>query len=47
MALMYLHLLTPKNVVTAYKRSTLALLLAQSDMQATAIDEVELTKADE
>ena len=36
-----------KNVVTAYKRSTLALLLAQSDMQATAIDEVESTKADE
>lgn len=38
---------TPKNVLTAYKRSTLALLLAQSDMQATAIDEVESTKVDE
>lgn len=40
-------LLTPKNVVTAYKRSTLALLLAQSDMQATVIDEVEPAKTNE
>ena len=40
-------LLTSKNVVTAYKRSTLALLLAQSDMQATVIDEVESTKTNE
>ncbi len=35
---------TPKNVLTAYERCPLALLLAQSDMQATAFDESKILK---